>query len=74
MKPHGLAITVGPDGPGLMVRRSTRAQDAIWDAVQIAQSEKMTAEQFMGEVREAWSEARKDELKSELHSLRGVSE
>ena len=46
-KPYGLTAT-------FQVIRPTMAEDKIYEAVQAAQCERMSVEQFIREAREAW--------------------
>jgi hypothetical protein len=59
-KPLGLAFGMDANGPTIYVNRPNAAQDAIWNAVQMAFCYGMTAEQFMREVREAWEQEADD--------------
>lgn len=65
-KPLGLQMTVGARGVGMRVTPIDRTTDLIWDSVEAAQSAGWTAKQFIAEVKDAWSEARKESLKDEL--------
>jgi len=66
MKPNGLALTVGNYGLGMRVITPTRAENAIWDAVETAIEEGMTLDRFRREVLDAWEQKRKDDLKAEM--------
>lgn len=60
-KPPGIALRIGLDGlPSMSVRHSTRAEDAIWDAVEEALNYNMSADEFIAEARAAWAEAMKN--------------
>jgi len=62
MKPLGMSC-------GLKVIMPSRAEDAIWNAVQEAISAGMTAKQFRNEIAQAWEQESKDKLKSDLLDL-----
>lgn len=54
-KPNGIALRFGQDGmPSLRMVSISRADDAIWDAVEYAIREGMTAEAFKSEAANAW--------------------
>jgi hypothetical protein len=63
-KPNGLDCC-------LKVIRPTRAEDAIWKAVEEAILSGMTPEKFLREVRESWAYEREEQKKIELEKLRG---
>lgn len=56
MKPPGLST-------GLHVIRATRAEDAIWSAVEAAIVENMTVRAFIAEARKGWDYANKIQAK-----------
>ena len=64
-KPPGLALTLGPDGLGMHVTRSTYTQDKIWEAVQSAVQDGMSVDDFRRECAEAWAEERRQQAESE---------
>jgi hypothetical protein len=71
MKPLG--VNFGLNGRGqvaLNVRKPSRTEDAVWNAVEEAHMEGWTPEQFLSEVRSAWDESRTRALKDELGRLK----
>ncbi len=60
-KPSGIHLGMTSRGPVLSVTAISRAQDAIWNAVQEAVDGGMTPEQFRREVVQAWAEELKRE-------------
>ena len=62
-KPYGLT-------PFMQVVVPSRIQDKIWDVVQECVEAEMSVEDFKREILEAWTEARKDQLKREQGVLR----
>ena len=61
MKPSGVRIGIGPNGPVMGVPRITRTEDAIWSAVQEAIDEGWTVEDFRRECASAWAQKLSDE-------------
>lgn len=69
MKPNGLALTLDGRGDlGMRVITPTKAEDAIWKAVETAIEEGMPLDKFRNEVLDAWEQKRKDDLKWEMQS------
>jgi hypothetical protein len=58
MKPLGLTAA-------FQVVKPTRAQDAIWNAVEESQDANMTVQEFISEAREAWEARLKDHAASD---------
>jgi ABC-type glycerol-3-phosphate transport system substrate-binding protein len=57
MKPLGVYLNTNALGqPTIGVRRSSRAEDAIWNAVEEAVAAEMDVKDFMAEARQAWAE------------------
>lgn len=67
MKPAGAYFTAGG---GLIVRKPSRTEDAIWNAVEEAIREGWTARQFRDEASEAWEHALKEQAKRAREDLR----
>lgn len=63
MKPLGLTA-------GFKVITPTKTQDAIWDAVEWALIENMSAADFKEEVAQAWEELMKRQAKWDIEELR----
>jgi hypothetical protein len=68
-KPLGLGIRISNGALCYGVTPIDRVADAIWDAVSDAQIAGWTAKQFIDEVKDAWEQARKEELKAELAEI-----
>lgn len=56
MKPNGVVIGVGESGVRIGVRRITRTEDKVWEAVEMAVDEGWSVRQFIAEARAAWGE------------------
>lgn len=63
-------MTVGRDGIGMHVTQSNRALDAVWDAVEEAQSAGMTPQQFMREAQQAWEYYLREKTRVETEAFR----
>ena len=68
-KPLGISIGINSGLPTLRVNESSKAMDAIWDAVEEAINSGMTPEQFKMEAAEAWAERLKEDSKSAVKTL-----
>jgi hypothetical protein len=56
MKPYGLAMGLTDGGIGFQMKRPSRAEDAIWEAVKAAIECGMTPRQFRIEAASAWED------------------
>lgn len=63
MKPTGLGLTVTESGIGFAVRRPSKVEDAVWEAVEMAIAAGWSPEQMRSEVADAWREKLRDEAK-----------
>jgi hypothetical protein len=61
MKPPGLALNVGPQGVGLRVTKGSDTENAVWEAVEQAFIDGVSADEFRKMVWQAWD----DELDNE---------
>lgn len=69
MKPNGIMLDA--DGR-LKVRPISKAEDAIWDAVETAINEGWDARKFRSEVADAWDERLKEDAKDARKILTGA--
>ena len=69
MKPLGLGLAIGANGPAMYVRRPSVAEDAIWEAVKAAIGQGMSARQFRIEAAQAWKEELTNEGKDAAKEL-----
>lgn len=69
MKPLGLELSVGSRGPTMTVRTPSKAQDAIWEAVEMAINEGLTPLQVRREMADAWRQILSDEAKAAYDQL-----
>jgi len=69
-KPLGLYLGL-TEGGGIVarVRKTNRATDMIWDAVEEAINSGMTPKEFKYEVAEAWEQRLKDDAKDAVKEL-----
>jgi hypothetical protein len=65
-KPLGIDMILDPTGtPMYNVKKISRIEDAIWNAVEEAQLANWTPQQFIRETRQAWHELRIKAAKEE---------
>ena len=69
MKPLGLGFTASESGIGMSVRRPSKVEDAVWEAVEMAIQSGWTPEQFRNEIADAWREKLRDEIKHAVDVL-----
>ncbi len=68
-KPSGISLGRSAQGPTLSVTPISRAEDAIWNAVEEAFDAGMTPERFKAEVVQAWKEEFSRQSKRALEVL-----
>ena len=69
-KPSGISLGITAGGvPTMSVTHISRAEDAIWNAVQEAVDAGMTPEQFKREVAQAWTEELRAQAKRTMKEL-----
>lgn len=66
MKPLGIQLGIGPNGPTLGCRMPTSVEDKVWDAVQEAIEAGWTVEQFRRECAEAWKGLLRDRMNDDM--------
>ena len=70
-KPSGISLGINGNGlPTMRVTPISRAEDAIWNAVQEAVDAGMTPTQFKREVIQAWDEELRASAKRTMKELR----
>lgn len=69
-KPNQLAIGVTEGGPGFFVRKISRTEDKIWEAVETAWLDGWSFEQLKREVTEAWIHEVEESAKAEIKKVR----
>lgn len=62
-KPTGLSVTLDECGLRFAVKQSSRVENAVWDAVQMAVDAGWSPEQFKLEVADAWQEKLRDDAR-----------
>jgi hypothetical protein len=70
VKPLGIGLGVYDGTLKMRVTPTSRATDAIWEAVEEARCASMTVKQFIAEAREAWEYHAKQDLKGDIDDFR----
>ena len=66
MKPLGVSLRIQEGLPVLRCAQPTKAEDAVYEAVEQAIEQGWTPRRFIAEARQAWQEFRNEAMKTEM--------